>query len=116
MSNLSHGLEIPENLAIYPNEVDAILLEYECAYIDANGSDPLLHKISDNIYAIGDIGMAERIHIVEFPRMTRVLWERVANRNAKDHTGSVIALFNRLIPMKLSDTLEKLHGQRHEIF
>lgn len=110
MGNLSHGLEIPTQLVYDADEVYSILLKYECAYIDANGTDPKLQKISDDVYAIGDIGMTEGFHIFEFPHMTSNLRERADQQTREERTGSITALFKRLIPVKLSDTLEQLHG------
>ena len=109
MGNLSHGLEIPNSIVYDDDEVYSILLKYECAYIDANGSDPKLQKISDDVYAIGDIGI-EGFHTFEFPHMTNNLRERADQKDREERTGSITALFKRLIPVKLSDTLEQLHG------
>ncbi len=97
---------------VSPAERDAILLDYECAYIAANGSEPYLRLLNNGRYAIGGIS---RLHeedayrrgfvIYEFPRMAKTLWDRAERQNLENRTDSLKSLINRLMPIKLSEVV-----------
>lgn len=89
---------------ISPAERDAILLDYECAYISANGFDPDLRLLSDGNYLIGDIDTPDaRFAIYEFPPMARTLWARAEQQYYEERTESLRSLIKRLMPVRFAD-------------
>jgi hypothetical protein len=92
-------------------ERDAILLDYECAYIAANGMDPQLRLLSNGMYTLDTLKtQLVEFNFWEFPLMARNLWERAEEEVLKRRTDSFKDLIRRLMPIKLSEVMNDTHN------
>jgi len=111
MGKLVHGMPVPSPYQFLEDAEDAILLEYEEAFIAANGHDPELRKLENGQWKIDSIQTADASFFVfEFPWMTKTLWERAEYASGKQRTTALTILAKRLMPIRLADILEKLRG------
>jgi hypothetical protein len=87
-------------------ERDRILLDYECAYIAANGMDPKLRLLSNGMYTLDALRTQHvEFNFWEFPLMARNLWERAEENFLIPRSDSLEDLIKRLMPINIHEVI-----------